>query len=122
MMTKIHPKILNALLLLLTCANLLHGADQKDELIDIGAYEEIKEACSRVVYHIDRDSYVWQWPDSWVQERLKIYLGGYLMEDLNTPESRKLYQQYEDLHWDIQKMMQLHLSRDEKTAKNPQHH
>ncbi|MDE3055154.1 MAG: hypothetical protein KGI80_00435 [Verrucomicrobiota bacterium] len=92
----------------------LYALECQDNLaIDVVAYDGIKKECDRVVYFYYRNLHILEWPDSVIKELLKIQLEPYLIEDLNTTESHKLYQKYEEVDWNVHEMMKINMSNDQ---------
>lgn len=73
--------------------------------IDLFVYSEIKKECYHFVYGIHRNLSILEWPDSVVRQVLKENLEAYLIGYLNTPESRKVYLEYESIDWNICEMI-----------------
>ena len=76
-------------------------------------YRGIEKECYHFIYNVYRNLPIWEWPDSMVKHILKTHLEDYLIEHLNTPESRKLHLKYEAADWNIHAMMEVHLSANE---------
>ena len=79
-----------------------------DQIVDTITYDEVRDYCYSVISYFRYDLSVWNWSDHFMKEQLRELLERYLLECINTPESRKLFQKYEEVDWDVKEMMRIY--------------
>lgn len=93
------------LLLFYAGVNLAYGNDQNfDEL----RYRELKKQFGHIVYETNESLRIY-WPEDVVRERVKDHVEWCLL-NLGTPETKRLLSQYQELDWNVQKMIDFHWS------------
>ena|SRR3989344_6284465 len=94
------------LLLFYAGINLAYGDDQNS--IDELRYCELKKQFGHIVYETNHSLRIY-WAGDVVRERIKDHVEWCLL-NLGTPEARRLLLQYQELDWDVQKMIDFHWS------------
>ena len=79
-----------------------------DQNFDELRYCELKKQLGHIVYETNESLRIY-WTEDVVRERVKDHVEWCLL-NLGTPEARRLLSQYQELDWNVQKMIDFHWS------------
>jgi len=94
------------LLLFLADVNFAYSDDLG--FIDDLCYHTLKKQFGHIIYEANHSLCVY-WPEDIVRERVKDQVEWSLL-NLGTSEAKKLLSQYQELDWNVQKMIDFHWS------------